>query len=106
GWRFVYRPDAACPAELPVRMNDFLSQQHRWAKGAVQTARKVLPRLWRARLPLATKLEGSFHLLGNVGFLLLLVLMLVTLPLQVLRLLAYSDTTELVRWVDGAPLAA
>src|SRR5690606_3945296 len=63
-------------------------------------------RLWRARLPLATKLEGSFHLLGNVGFLLLLVLMLVTLPLQVLRLLGYSDTPELVRWVEGAPLAA
>ncbi len=104
GWRFAYRPDIACPAELPVRMNDFLSQQHRWAKGAIQTARKVLPRLWHAALPLRTKVEGSFHLLGNVGFVLLLGLMLVTLPLQALRFFGHGTTPTFVRLLEGAPL--
>jgi cellulose synthase/poly-beta-1,6-N-acetylglucosamine synthase-like glycosyltransferase len=104
GWRFAYRPDVACPAELPVRMTDFLSQQHRWAKGAVQTARKMLPALWRAPLPVRTKVEASFHLLGNAGFLLLLGLMLVTLPLQTLRYFGHGDVPVVVRWLEGVPL--
>ncbi len=35
---------SASPAELPVDMNGFKSQQHRWAKGSIQTARKLLGR--------------------------------------------------------------
>ena len=31
------------PAEVPVEMNSFKSQQHRWAKGSIQTCRKLLP---------------------------------------------------------------
>lgn len=104
GWRFVYRPDAACPAELPVRMNDFLGQQHRWAKGAVQTARKILPRLLRSPLPLRTKVEAGFHLLGNVGFLVLLGLMLVTLPLQAVRWLGHAETPRWFAILEGVPL--
>jgi hypothetical protein len=105
GWRFVYRPDAACPAELPGPMNDFLEQQHRWAKGAVQTARKVLPALLRSRWPVRTKIEATFHLLGNFGFLVLLGLFLVTLPLQALRYLGHADTPELIALLEGAPLS-
>src|SRR6185503_21038626 len=37
GWRFVFLPDLVTPAELPVDMNDFKSQQHRWTKGSIQT---------------------------------------------------------------------
>ena len=33
GWRFVFLPDLVSPAEVPVEMNSFKSQQHRWAKG-------------------------------------------------------------------------
>ena len=62
GWRFVYIDDVVTPAELPVDMNGFKSQQHRWAKGSVQTFVKLLPALWRSRLPFLVKLEGTAHL--------------------------------------------
>jgi cellulose synthase/poly-beta-1,6-N-acetylglucosamine synthase-like glycosyltransferase len=61
GWRFVYENDVVTPAELPVEMNGFKSQQHRWAKGSVQTCLKLLPALWRSDFPLHIKLEGLAH---------------------------------------------
>src|SRR5919198_2115861 len=36
GWKFLYLPPIVCPAELPVEMNSFKSQQARWAKGLIQ----------------------------------------------------------------------
>ena len=47
GWQFVFVPDVIAPAEVPVEMNAFKSQQHRWAKGSIQTCRKLLPRILR-----------------------------------------------------------
>ncbi len=76
GWRFLFLPDVLCPAELPLRATDFKNQQHRWAKGAIQTARKLLPSLWRAPLPLGTKVEATFHLTGNLASPLMLFLLL------------------------------
>jgi cellulose synthase/poly-beta-1,6-N-acetylglucosamine synthase-like glycosyltransferase len=61
GWRFVYENDVVTPAELPVEMNGFKSQQHRWAKGSIQTCLKLMPALWRSPLPLRMKIEGSAH---------------------------------------------
>src|SRR4029077_9371154 len=62
GWHFIYLPEIDCPSELPVEMNAFKSQQARWAKGLMQTARKILPRVMRADLPAAVKIESVFHL--------------------------------------------
>ena len=70
GWRFVYLNDYAVPSELPVTLGDFRRQQHRWAKGSIQTARKILPQLLVATLPLEVKVEAIFHLLANAGWLL------------------------------------
>ena len=47
GWRFVFLPHVVAPAEVPVEMNSFKSQQHRWAKGSIQTCMKLLPRILR-----------------------------------------------------------
>lgn len=69
GWRFVYINDVTVPSELPVTLAAFRSQQQRWAKGSIQTARKILPRLLASRLPAAVKIEGFFHLLANCGWL-------------------------------------
>ena len=33
GWKFVFVNDVVAPAELPIEMNAFKAQQHRWAKG-------------------------------------------------------------------------
>ena len=52
GWKFVFLPDVVSPAEVPVEMNAFKSQQHRWAKGSIQTCKKLLPRILQADLPL------------------------------------------------------
>jgi cellulose synthase/poly-beta-1,6-N-acetylglucosamine synthase-like glycosyltransferase len=80
GWRFVYREECQVPSELPVTMAALRSQQQRWAKGSVQTARKILPRLLRARLPLAVKIEAVAHLMANVYWLMGMVVMLTLYP--------------------------
>src|ERR1044072_5005317 len=62
GWGFVFLSDLIAPAEVPVEMNAFKSQQFRWAKGSIQTCRKLLPQLLRADLPLGVHIEAFFHL--------------------------------------------
>jgi cellulose synthase/poly-beta-1,6-N-acetylglucosamine synthase-like glycosyltransferase len=62
GWRLHFVPHVVCPAELPVQMSGVKSQQHRWAKGSIQTARKLLPHILRANLPHFTKGQAVLHL--------------------------------------------
>src|SRR5256712_3160482 len=71
GWKFIFLPDVVTPAELPVDMNGFKSQQHRWTKGSIQTCKKLLPRIWRSELPFAIKAEATGHLVSNFAYLLL-----------------------------------
>ena len=71
GWKFIYLTDVATPAEVPVDIRDFKTQQHRWTKGAIQVARKLLPMLWQSGIPLRCKVEASFHLLSNACYLLM-----------------------------------
>src|SRR6478672_5197600 len=71
GWKFIFLPDVITPAELPVDMNGFKSQQHRWTKGSVQTCKKLLPTIWRSRLPFTLKIEATAHLTSNFAYLLL-----------------------------------
>jgi cellulose synthase/poly-beta-1,6-N-acetylglucosamine synthase-like glycosyltransferase len=80
GWRFVYLPDIAAPAELPVEMSAFKAQQFRWAKGSIQVARKLLPRILASRASFAQKWEAFFHLSNNFAYPLLLLLSLLLLP--------------------------
>ncbi|HEU5311535.1 MAG TPA: glycosyltransferase, partial [Candidatus Eisenbacteria bacterium] len=85
GWRFVFASQVGCPAELPVEMNAFKAQQHRWVRGSIQVARKLLPRVWRSRAPLAVKLEATFHLTSNVPYVLLLLLSVLVYPVVLAR---------------------
>src|SRR5437868_7712864 len=71
GWKFIFLSDVITPAELPVDMNGFKSQQHRWTKGSVQTCKKLLPTIWRSPLPLMIKIEATAHLTSNFAYLLL-----------------------------------
>jgi len=79
GWHFVFLPDVIVPAELPIDMPAFLTQQHRWAKGTVQTARKLLVSILRAPLPWQVRLEAAVHLTSPVGYP-LVILLAVLLP--------------------------
>lgn len=82
GWKFIYLKDVIAEAELPVDMNAFKSQQHRWAKGAIQTAKKLLPQILRSKeLPLSVKTEATFHLLGNFSYVFLLILLFLMFPM-------------------------
>jgi cellulose synthase/poly-beta-1,6-N-acetylglucosamine synthase-like glycosyltransferase len=74
GWKFVFLPDLVTPAELPADMNGFKSQQHRWTKGSIQTCKKILPSVWRSKLPLPVKIEATAHLTSNFAYLLLIFL--------------------------------
>jgi cellulose synthase/poly-beta-1,6-N-acetylglucosamine synthase-like glycosyltransferase len=85
GWRFVYLQDLVCPAELPVEMNSFKTQQHRWAKGSVQTCKKLLPSVLASSLPWWIKLEASFHLTANFAYPLMVLLSLLMFPAMVIR---------------------
>jgi cellulose synthase/poly-beta-1,6-N-acetylglucosamine synthase-like glycosyltransferase len=85
GWQFVFVPDVIAPAEVPVEMNAFKSQQHRWAKGSIQTCRKLLPRILRAKIPLAVKAEAFFHLTANFNYPLMCVLSVLMAPSMVIR---------------------
>ena len=85
GWKFVYLKDVVAPAELPVDMDAFKSQQHRWAKGSIQTGRKLLPRIFRSAYPWRVKLEAFFHLTNNFSYLLVLLLALLIVPAIVIR---------------------
>jgi hypothetical protein len=73
------------PAELPVEMNAFKSQQFRWAKGQIQTCRKLLPAIFASDLPLSVKSEAFFHLGANFGYPLMILLSLLMFPAMVIR---------------------
>jgi cellulose synthase/poly-beta-1,6-N-acetylglucosamine synthase-like glycosyltransferase len=85
GWRFVFLPDLVAPAEVPVEMNSFKSQQHRWAKGSIQTCMKLLPRILRSNQPLSVKAEAFFHLSANFNYLLMSVLSILMFPSMYVR---------------------
>jgi len=85
GWKFLFLPHVISPAEVPVEMNAFKSQQHRWAKGSIQTCMKLLPQILRAPLPWKVKGEAFFHLTANFNYLLMSVLSILMFPSMVIR---------------------
>jgi len=85
GWQFIYLPDIECPSELPVEMNAFKSQQARWAKGLMQTAKKIMPRVLRSNVSGAVKAEAFFHLTANISYPLMVLLSMILLPAMIVR---------------------
>jgi cellulose synthase/poly-beta-1,6-N-acetylglucosamine synthase-like glycosyltransferase len=85
GWKFLYLPDIECPSELPVDINGFKAQQARWAKGLMQTARKILPRVFRSDAPWHVKSEAFFHLTANISYPLMVLLSTMLLPAMIVR---------------------
>ncbi|GIV53752.1 MAG: glucosyltransferase [Candidatus Kapaibacterium sp.] len=94
GWRFVFVNDVTSPAELPADINALKSQQFRWTKGAIEVAKKLLPAVWRAKLPLATKLECTVHLTSNIVFPFIVLVALLNLPMVLIKNLT-GDYQEL-----------
>ncbi len=81
GWRLEYVPGLEVPAELPSDFAAFKSQQFRWAKGSIQTAIKVLPKVFRSDASLLKKAQSVFHLTHYFVHLLMLTVSVLALPL-------------------------
>jgi cellulose synthase/poly-beta-1,6-N-acetylglucosamine synthase-like glycosyltransferase len=83
GWRCTYRIGLGVPGEVPADINAWRSQQFRWAKGSIQTAIKLLPRVWRSTWGLHSKLCSTLHMTHYLVHPLIL-LSLFTAPLAML----------------------
>ncbi|MBF0211401.1 MAG: glycosyltransferase [Desulfamplus sp.] len=97
GWQFLYLDDVVVPSELPVTLSDFRSQQERWSKGSIQTAKKILPRLIASPLPLSVKIESIAHLMANFCWLLGFIVTMTLYPVILYRI---GIGMYQVLWVD------
>ena len=74
GWHGRYVRDIVVPAELPVSFSAYRRQQHRWARGSLECAMKLGPKVWRAPIPFSHKFQATLHLTGYSVHLLLFAL--------------------------------
>jgi len=81
GWKLKFVSDVVCPAEVPVTINAFKSQQHRWAKGSIQTAKKNLGRLFKSDVSLLVKFQAFMHLTHYMVHPMMLLVVLTSIPM-------------------------
>lgn len=107
GWKILYLSDVVVPGELPIHISAYKRQQFRWAKGSLQTARKLLGSLWQSAQPFHIKLAGSLHLTNYLVHPLILINLLLTIPViwsnsGLIRLMPYLTVagigTGLMYW--------
>ncbi len=103
GWRMVYCVDEECPAEIPADANAVKTQQRRWAIGTIQTARKMLPDVWRSQLTIAQKLQATAQL---TLYAIALPMILVALVGRVLPELLTNGWPVWIQWLCTAFLLA
>lgn len=100
GWRFRYLPDVEVPAELPSGMHALRSQQFRWAKGSIETARKLLRALIRSNASRPAKVEGALHLTAHVAFPFILIAALVHAPLLLMASAGIGPGEAYFAWMS------
>ncbi len=81
GWRLHFAPEVVCPAEVPVTITAFKSQQHRWAKGSIQTAKKNLGKLFKSDVSLMIKIQAFLHLTHYMVHPMMLLVVLMSIPM-------------------------
>ena len=86
GWHFHYEHGVVAPAELPESWVAFRSQQARWVRGSVETARLLVPVVMRSRaLGWGQRAEAFVHLTNNFAYLLMATLAILLPAAVVLR---------------------
>jgi cellulose synthase/poly-beta-1,6-N-acetylglucosamine synthase-like glycosyltransferase len=85
GWKFKYLTNVTSPAELPAEVNALKTQQFRWTKGAIETARKILPEVWKADISLRLKIHSTFHLTNNIVFPFIILAGVLNVPLVFIK---------------------
>ncbi len=81
GWEIVYLEKFGSPAELPAEMNGLKSQQFRWMKGGAETAKKMLPTVWKSNISFGKKVQATVHLLGSSVFVFIFIVGVFSVPL-------------------------
>ena len=81
GWKIHFLEEVVSPAELPVEMNSLKSQQFRWMKGGAETAKKMLPTIWRSSMPFPEKIHTTVHLLASSIFVFVFIIGVFSVPL-------------------------
>lgn len=104
GWQPCYVNQIEAPAEIPPQLAAFKRQQFRWAKGSIQTMRKLAGRVWRSERPLLTRLLALFHLGSYLLHPMLLLLLLISGPLLLLDLDPAAPLALLSLTTVGPPL--
>ncbi len=105
GWKIHFLHDLVVPAEIPATYEAFKSQQFRWAKGSIQTAMIILPKLLRARLSLTVKLHAILHLTQYSIHACMLIVALLSVPL--LATISHHAHAHSLLWILGLlPLIA
>lgn len=89
GWRGAYLNRISAAAEVPPALSGFKRQQRRWAKGSIQTLRKLALPVLKSPLSPFQRLYALFHLGGYATHLLLLTLLVLT------PVLALSSSAQL-----------
>jgi cellulose synthase/poly-beta-1,6-N-acetylglucosamine synthase-like glycosyltransferase len=97
GWRFIYLPDLTVPAELPIEMSAFKSQQFRWAKGSIQTFLKMKKTILKADIPLKVKIEAFFHIGANFAYALM---MFMTVLMPVILIIRFNSGYKKLFYLD------
>jgi cellulose synthase/poly-beta-1,6-N-acetylglucosamine synthase-like glycosyltransferase len=97
GWKIEFLPHVVAPAELPMAMPAVKSQQFRWTKGAAETSRILLVKLWKSTLPISTKIHGSYHLLNSTIFICIVLTAVLSMPILWIRNHSEQWST-LIQW--------
>lgn len=81
GWKIKFIEEVGSPSELPVEMNSLKSQQFRWMKGGAETAKKMLPTVWKSDLSFGKKFHATLHLLASTVFVFVFITGVFSVPL-------------------------
>lgn len=92
GWKFIYLINFTSPAELPSDIGALKSQQFRWTKGAIETAKKIFPKVLKSDLPVKLKIQSFIHLYSNLAYPFILLAALLNLPVMLIKLTENYDT--------------
>ena len=81
GWKFLYIEDTESPAELPITVSAYKSQQYRWNKGAAETHKKLYQELKSSKLKKTVKLHAMAQLAKGMAFIAGFFITILSVPL-------------------------
>ncbi|MCL5268250.1 MAG: glycosyltransferase family 2 protein [Bacteroidetes bacterium] len=93
GWQFVFMKEYTSPAELPADVNGLRSQQFRWTKGSIEASKKLLPRVWKSKLPLRVKIHSTIHLSASMVYPFVLLIGILQVPIVFIKHSGQFDAT-------------